>query len=258
MRILLSNDDGVDAPGLALLERAANRLSRDVWTIAPDGNRSGFGHCISLRKGFTVTRIAERRYTCTGTPADCVIAGVQWVFRNDTLPDLVLSGINEGRNVAEDVSYSGTMAVAREAALCGIPAIAFSMPRDVHDISEEGLDWLAARIAGFWATRTAWATEGHWLNVNLPHVVPAPLQAARIGRDKVATRATIHREDTTSADIEPLADRNYFSTEGDENDLIKRGYASVTCLNWHGQGTVPADALYLPEDQNAKLAEIEA
>jgi 5'-nucleotidase len=244
MRILISNDDGIEAPGIAILEEAARRLSDDVWVIAPDGNRSGFGHCISLRKGFSVRQVGERRYACSGTPADCVLAGLHWVFAEKERPDLVLSGINEGRNVAEDVSYSGTMAVAREAALNGIAGIAFSMPRDSETMQEAGLAWLAERIAGFWETRGAWAKEGHWLNVNLPRHVPAPLRAASIGRDKVATRAIIHEEDACSARIEPLAERNYFTNGNDENGLIDAGLATVTCLNWFGHAEVPAAALH--------------
>lgn len=244
MRILLSNDDGIDAPGLSVLERAAARLSEDVWTVAPSGNRSGYGHSITLRQSFTVEQVSERRYACTGTPADCVIAAMHWVFRDAPMPDLVLSGINEGRNVAEDVSYSGTMAVAREAALCGIPGIAFSMPRDSQAYDDAAVDWLAERIAGFWRARGDWVEDGHWLSVNLPRLVPAPVRAARIGRDKCATRVVIHAEDARSARIEPLADRNYATTPGDENSLIDSGVASVTCLNWMGHAPVPAAALW--------------
>lgn len=252
MRILISNDDGLDAPGIALLEKAAARISDDVWTIAPDGNRSGFGHGISLRRGFGISQVAERRYGCTGTPADCVIAGMTWLFADTQKPDFVLSGINEGRNVAEDVAYSGTMAVAREAALCGIPAVAFSMPRDSEETQEEGIEWLAARIAAFWESRAQWAQEGHWLNVNLPRRLPAPMRAATIGRDKVATRVIIHEENGTSARIEPLAERNYSTRPGDENSLIDSGIASVTCLHWHGHAAVPAHALHEAEIADAR------
>ncbi|WP_292898150.1 MULTISPECIES: 5'/3'-nucleotidase SurE [unclassified Nitratireductor] len=244
MRILISNDDGIDAPGLAVLERAASLLSDDVWTIAPDGNRSGYGHSITLRRSFRIERRSPRRFACSGTPADCVIAAMQWVFDGAETPDLVLSGINEGRNVAEDVAYSGTMAVAREASLAGIPGIAFSMPRDAGPVEGAGLRWLADRIQCFWRTRREWAYEGHWLSVNLPHQLPAPMRAARIGRDKVAKRVIVHRQDGESADIEPLADRDYSSQYGDENSLIDSGSASVTCLHWMGQGSVPVAALW--------------
>jgi 5''/3''-nucleotidase SurE len=251
MRVLISNDDGINAPGLEALARAAAQLSEDVWVIAPDGNRSGYGHCITLRRSFKVEKVAPRRYICSGTPADCVIAGMSWVFSNDKRPDLVLSGINEGRNVAEDVSYSGTMAVAREAALCGIPGIAFSMPRDSRELDDLAIAWLAERIKAFWDARGHWAHEGHWLSVNLPRLVPAPVRAARIGRDKVAMRVIIHDENEHSAMIETLADRSYTSTPGDENHLIDNGFVSVTCLNWMGHASVPESAL---DGAEAKVA----
>ncbi len=243
MRILLSNDDGIDAPGLAILERAARLISDDVWVIAPNSNRSGFGHSITMRQAFRIERLAPQRFHCSGTPADCVIAGVNWVFRGAAKPELVLSGINEGRNVAEDVAYSGTMAVAREAALSGMAGIAFSMPRDSQAYDDEAVQWLAGRIRGLWAARQKWALEGHWLSINLPRKVPADMQVASIGRDKCATRVIIHAEDEASASIEPLADRNYHSSPGDENSLIDAGIASVTCLNWMGHTVLPASFL---------------
>lgn len=244
MKILISNDDGIDAPGLAFLERAAALLSDDVWTIAPEGNRSGYGHSITLRQSFRVERRAPRRFACSGTPADCVIAAMQWVFEASEKPDLILSGINEGRNVAEDVAYSGTMAVAREAALVGIPGIAFSMPRDADPIEGVGLRWLADRIENLWLARSEWAHEGHWLSVNLPRQLPAPLRAAQIGRDKVAKRAIIHRQDANSADIEPLADRDYAAQAGDENSFVDGGIASLTLLHWMGHNSVPESLLW--------------
>lgn len=251
MRILISNDDGIDAPGLALLEQAAARLSADIWTVAPDSNRSGYGHSITLRRSFRVQRLAARRFVCTGTPADCVIAAMKWVFKEGEKPALVLSGINEGRNVAEDVSYSGTMAVAREAALSAIPSMAFSMPRDSLPFGEAGSQWLADRIGDLWRTRDQWARDGHWLNINLPRRLPAPMRAARIGRDKVAKRVIIHRQDDNTAEIEPLAERDYEARPGDENSLIDAGIASVTCLHWMGHVAVPESALW--EDRMMRL-----
>lgn len=251
MRVLISNDDGIDAPGLAALEAAARRLSDDVWVIAPTGNRSGYGHSITLRTTFKVEEVGRKRFTCTGTPADCVLAGIHWVFDGGTRPDLILSGINEGRNVAEDVSYSGTMAVAREAALWGIPGVAFSMPRDAAPMGQAAVAWLAERIRVFWETRGQWAAEGHWLSVNLPRSMPAPMREARIGRDRVATKVVIHRQDKSSADIEPLADRRYLSTLGDENSLIDSGVASVTCLNWMGHSPVPSALCFEPLAEEA-------
>lgn len=243
MRILLSNDDGIDAPGLADLERAARLLSDDVWVVAPDGNRSGFGHAFTLGQSFTVNRVGEKRFSCTGTPVDCMLAAMHWIFRDEPRPDLVLSGINHGRNIAEDVSYSGTIGVAREATLNGIPGIAFSRPRSGGPHSDAASRWLAECISQFWDFRAEWADEAHWLSMNLPVQLPAPVAAARIGRDKVGKYAVIHAEDSNSAEIEPLSDRDYLTTPGDENSLLDSGVASITRLNWLGHGTVPESIL---------------
>jgi 5'-nucleotidase len=236
MRILISNDDGIDAPGIAVLEKAARLLSDDVWIIAPDGNRSANGHCVSLTAGFSVNKLADKRYACTGTPVDCVIAAIHWVFRDQQMPDLVLSGINAGRNVAEDVSYSGTMAVAREGALNGIASVAFSAPRDCEAFDADALAWLASHIRNFWETRSDWAHDGHWLNVKLP----AALEMAEIGRDKNLKYVNLFEETENSVRIQPLADRDYKSNGSDENALIDAGKASVTNPNWFGHSKVPA------------------
>ncbi|MGQ5720338.1 5'/3'-nucleotidase SurE [Pseudochrobactrum asaccharolyticum] len=240
MRILISNDDGIDASGIAVLEKAARLLTDDVWIIAPDGNRSANGHCVSLTAGFSVNKVGDKRYACTGTPVDCVIAAVHWVFRDQKLPDLVLSGINAGRNVAEDVSYSGTMAVAREGSLNGIASVAFSAPRDFEAADTDALEWLASHIRNFWETRSDWAHDGHWLNVNLPRKLPAALEMAEIGRDKNLKYVTILEETETSVRIQPLADRDYTTNGKDENALIDAGKASVTNPNWFGHSPVPA------------------
>ena len=131
LRILISNDDGHFSGGIAALERAAATLSDDVWVVAPDKKRSSMGHQISLHEPFEITRLSERRYACSGTPADCAIAAMAWLFADSAKPDLVLSGVNEGRNIGEDIAYSGTMSIAREASFWGIPAIAFSAPKEL-------------------------------------------------------------------------------------------------------------------------------
>jgi len=125
-RILVSNDDGIHAPGLEVLERAAAGLSPDVWTIAPEVNHSGAGHSLTLKRPLHVRQMAERRYHVDGTPTDCILLGVNKVLA-DHRPDLVLSGVNLGSNVAEDVTYSGTIAAAMEATLLGLPAVALSL-----------------------------------------------------------------------------------------------------------------------------------
>lgn len=134
-RILISNDDGVDAPGIALLEKIARTLSDDVWVVAPEREQSGAGHSLTLHEPLRLRKVGERRYAVKGTPTDAVLVGVQEVLK-DKKPDLMLSGINRGSNLAEDVTYSGTVSAAMEATLLEIPSIAFS-----NQLGSEGVDW---------------------------------------------------------------------------------------------------------------------
>jgi 5'-nucleotidase len=124
MRILVTNDDGIHAPGLKACEEIARKLSDDVWVVAPEYDQSGVSHSLSLNDPLRLRRIGDRHYAVKGTPTDCVIMGARHIM--DALPDLVLSGVNRGRNAAEDVLYSGTVAAAKEAAVLGIPSFALS------------------------------------------------------------------------------------------------------------------------------------
>ena len=125
MRILVTNDDGIHAPGLKVCEEIARQISEDVWVVAPEHDQSGVSHSLSLNDPLRLRQIAERHYAVKGTPTDCVIMGARHVL-SDHPPDLVLSGVNRGRNAAEDVLYSGTVAGAKEAAVLGIPSFALS------------------------------------------------------------------------------------------------------------------------------------
>src|SRR5580693_8560576 len=125
MRILLTNDDGIHAPGLKLLERIAKKFSDDVYVVAPESDQSGVAHSLSLNNPLRLREITPRHFAVQGTPTDCVIMGVRKLMAGRK-PDLVLSGVNRGQNVAEDVTYSGTIAGAIEGAMLGIPAIALS------------------------------------------------------------------------------------------------------------------------------------
>jgi 5'-nucleotidase len=125
MRILLTNDDGIHAPGLGVLERIARSLSDDIWVVAPETDQSGVSHSLSLNDPLRLRAIGPRHYAVKGTPTDCVIMGVRHIVE-DGAPDLVLSGVNRGQNVAEDVTYSGTIAGAIEGTILGIPSIALS------------------------------------------------------------------------------------------------------------------------------------
>lgn len=128
MRILLTNDDGINAPGLKVLADIAAELAGpdgEIWTVAPAFEQSGVAHCISFTHPMMIAEMGERRFAAEGSPADCVMAGLHDVMKNAP-PDLVLSGVNRGNNSAENALYSGTLGGAMEAALQGLPAIALS------------------------------------------------------------------------------------------------------------------------------------
>ena len=125
MRVLITNDDGLDAEGLYLLEELALQFTDDVCVVAPLSNQSGVGRAISLHKDIEFVRRDERHYGVSGTPADCVMMALNLLYA-DQKPDLVLSGINHGMNVADDVGYSGTIGAAMEAAIVDVPAVALS------------------------------------------------------------------------------------------------------------------------------------
>ena len=125
MRIMVTNDDGIHAEGLDVCEKIAREISDDVWVIAPEYDQSGVAHSLSLNDPLRLRQVAERRYAVRGTPTDCVIMGARHVL-NGKNPDLVLSGVNRGRNVGEDVIYSGTVAGAVEGTMIGVPSVALS------------------------------------------------------------------------------------------------------------------------------------
>src|SRR6201999_1629462 len=125
MRILCTNDDGIHAPGLKIVEEIARALSDDVWVVAPELDQSGVSHSLSLNDPLRLREVGPRHFAVRGTPTDCVIMGVRHIIK-DKRPDLLLSGVNKGRNVAEDVIYSGTIAGAMEGVILGIPSFALS------------------------------------------------------------------------------------------------------------------------------------
>src|SRR5262252_5738996 len=125
MRILLTNDDGVNADGLEVLEKIARTLSDDVWVVAPETDQSGVSHSLSLNDPLRMRELGPRHFAVKGTPTDCVIMAARHIIPNGR-PDLVLSGVNRGRNAAEDVTYSGTVAGAIEGTVLGIPSFALS------------------------------------------------------------------------------------------------------------------------------------
>jgi 5'-nucleotidase len=125
MRILVTNDDGIHAAGLDICAETVRAISEDVWVVAPEFDQSGVSHSLSLNDPLRLREVAERRFAVKGTPTDCVIMAARHVIK-DRPPDLVLSGVNRGRNAGEDVIYSGTVAGAVEGTILGIPSVALS------------------------------------------------------------------------------------------------------------------------------------
>lgn len=183
MRILLTNDDGIEAPGMAALEAIAATLSDDIWVVAPAEEQSGTGHSLTLTAPIRLKKLGERRFAVRGTPTDSVMMAVGEVMR-DHRPDLVLSGVNRGPNMAEDVTYSGTVSAAMEACLAGIRAVALSQA--MADYTVGGEDFGPARQYGADIVRRLLGIDwpaGVLMNVNFPARVTAtpPVVVARQG-----------------------------------------------------------------------------
>ncbi|MCB1882710.1 MAG: 5'/3'-nucleotidase SurE [Geminicoccaceae bacterium] len=179
-RILVTNDDGVTAPGIRVLERIAAEVGEAVYTVAPELNHSGAGHSLTLRRPLRVHEVGENRWCVDGTPTDCVMLGLQHVLEKERI-DLVLSGINHGANLADDVTYSGTVAAAMEATLLRVPAIALSQVCE----DQASLRWDTAERLGAEIVRRclgfAWPGDV-LLNVNLPDRAPDDVRGIRITR----------------------------------------------------------------------------
>src|SRR5579864_8763388 len=145
MRILVTNDDGIHAPGLAAAEKIARALTDDVWVVAPETEQSGASHSLTLTLPLRLRQIEPKRFAVTGTPTDCVMMACAHVMK-DAAPTLILSGVNRGSNMADDVTYSGTIAGAMEGCALGIPAIALSQA--AGDDSRDEIDWSPAATDG--------------------------------------------------------------------------------------------------------------
>jgi 5'-nucleotidase len=243
-RILLSNDDGIAAHGLAVLERIARSLSDDVWVVAPTLERSGAGHSLTLLEPLRPVKLAERRYSVSGTPTDAVMVAINHLMK-DHPPDLVLSGVNLGSNLGEDVHYSGTIAAAMEGTLLGIPAIALS--QCFSDI--EHVPWATAEHFAPDLIRRIWTTgwdKDVLISINFPDRAPdtvAGVVAARQGRHKVGDDLIV-RQDPRGRPYIRIGNRKPSDRSADGSDLkaVNDGFIAVTPLNvdlTHG-GTLDA------------------
>ncbi len=192
MRILVTNDDGINAPGLKVLEQIAARLSDDVWVVAPETNQSGASHSLTLHEPLRCREVGERRYAVRGTPTDCVIMGVRHILLENP-PSIVLSGVNYGTNIAEDVTYSGTIAGAIEGALLGIRSFAMSL---AVGFDQEGeIHWETPLAYGPKIVQRlldADLPEGIVMNVNFPDLAPEAVAGISIARQGRRDQNNLH------------------------------------------------------------------
>src|SRR3954471_8333833 len=168
MRLLVTNDDATHSPGVTVAETIAKSLSTDVWVVAPENEQSGASHSLTLTSPLRLRQVEERRFAVSGTPTDCVMMACLHILQ-DHVPDLVLSGVNWGSNLADDVTYSGTIAGAMEGCALNIPSIALSQCYDEGD--RQAIDWSAAKAHGADVVKSlvkAGWPSGILINVNFP------------------------------------------------------------------------------------------
>ena len=235
MRILLTNDDGINAPGLYVLEKIAAKLSDDIWICAPSEERSGAGHSLTLTQPVRLRQHAERRFSVTGTPTDAVTMALRKIL--PAPPDLILSGVNRGANLGDDVTYSGTVSAAFEGALAGIRSIALSQVYSREGMGEEvpfdaaeewGEEVLRPLLDKPFAERTL-------VNINFPAIGADQIKGIKVVRQGFHDYA----RGTLLENVDPRGFRYYWfglhgieHTPSHDTDLeaIADGFISVTPL----------------------------
>lgn len=253
MRILLTNDDGIHAPGFAALERIAAQLSDDIWAVAPAEEQSGAGHSLTLTRPIRVRKLAAKRFAVTGTPTDAVMMALAHLMKDDP-PDLILSGVNRGANLAEDVTYSGTVSAAMEGALAGIRSIALSQ---VYAREAMG-DAVPFAAAEGWAINVIRSLlevgyePGTLFNVNFPPIDSDQVQGIRVCQQGLRDYGRLKVFERT----DPRGYRYYWfglaptvETPAHQTDLeaIADGYVAVTPLQLdltHHRGMLSLQAAF--------------
>jgi 5'-nucleotidase len=237
VRILLTNDDGMSAPGLAALERIAAALSDDVWVVAPETEQSGASHSLTLHLPLRYREVAPHRFAVQGTPTDSVVLAVMYILKNERKPDLVLSGVNRGSNIADDVTYSGTVAGAMEGTVLGIPSIALSQA--LSNPPSAPVNWkTAVTLAPDLIRRlvaVGWPADV-LLNINFPGIGPEDVRGVEVtvqGQRDQSLLAVDARTDTRGVPYYWLAFERRFINPPDGTDLnaIAARRISVTPLH---------------------------
>lgn len=233
-RILLANDDGINAPGLEVLEAIAAELSDDVWVVAPETEQSGAGRSITLSHPLRVRELTPRRYAIEGTPADSVLMGVRHIMPDE--PDLILSGVNRGQNIADDVTYSGTIAAAMEGTALGIRSMALSQ---TYGIAGTKVPWDTGKMIGAEIVHSLAHVElgeGVLLNINFPDCAPEDVKGVQYTRQGKRDQNLLmldQRTDARGRDYFWLGFKRHQSRPEAGTDLhaVYNGYVSVTPLH---------------------------
>ena len=234
-RILVTNDDGIHASGLRYLKEMVDVLSDDVWVIAPDSEQSGVGHALSLSEPLRIRQDGEKRYAIRGTPTDSVMLALNHIMK-DQRPTLILSGINRGANLAEDVTYSGTVAAAMEGTLAGVPSIALSQ---AIDRTAPRTDWSSSRLyAGGIVSQViheGWPLEV-LININFPACSADLVEGVRVteqGQRDLSNLLVEQRRDMRDVPYYWFSLSRNFGNPGEDSDLraIHDNHISITPLH---------------------------
>ncbi len=234
-RVMLTNDDGIDAPGMRVLEEIAAAIAREVWIVAPEHDQSGQSHAISLHHALRISVRGERRFGITGTPGDCAALGLCHIMK-DVPPQLVLSGVNRGLNMGLETVFSGTVGGAMTAMMLGVPALALSQAFS----NKDAVPWDTARILGAETVRrllTIGWSKSAVLNINFPPVQASevgPVTLARQGEGLVAGMAVETRIDPRGMEYHWLNFKRGDIRQGPESDYsaLQAGNIVVTPLRY--------------------------
>ena len=235
-RILVTNDDGIYGPRLAVLIRIAQKISDDVWVVAPEEEQSGAGHSLSLAHPVRLRKISSRKYAIRGTPTDCVLMAIRHIMK-DNLPALVLSGVNRGQNIADDVTYSGTIAAAMEGVQLGVPSIALSQAFGFKKSAK--LEW---RTAEQFAPdiiksllKSGWPKDV-LININFPDAKPDAVKGIEVTGQGKRDQSLVEVNERIDARHRPYYWFGYEAraskpAKGTDLHAIYNGYISVTPLH---------------------------
>lgn len=234
-RILITNDDGINAEGLKVLERIARGISNDIWVVAPETEQSGAGHSLTLHIPVRVRQISARRYAVSGTPTDCVLLALKQIIpQNKKRVTLILSGVNRGSNVGDDITYSGTVAAAMEGTILGVSSVALSLQYyDVehvhwHTAEKHAPELIKKLMAIGWGGNTL-------MNMNFPNCA-----AAKVKGVKICSQGKRLVNVQLSERIDPKG-RPYFWLGGERDntpekkevdiDWLENDYITITPIN---------------------------